>query len=58
MKAAVKALFWITAVPLTICSFGVLAFMFKETGWDVPFRWLCLVNLLCAIVMAYYEWRQ
>lgn len=32
----------------------VLVEMAKQTGWDVPFRWLCLAGLVAFIIDCYF----
>ena len=32
-------------LAVIFCSVGVAIFIFKEAGWEVPFRWLCIAGL-------------
>lgn len=33
---------------LMVAASVVLVEIFKGTGWDVPFRWLCLIGMFAA----------
>lgn len=47
IKYYILKIIWMP-LALIICMMAaaVVGFMFKEAGWDVPYRWLCLI---CAI---------
>jgi hypothetical protein len=43
-------LIWVPiAVMITMCASVVLTVMFKDIGWDVPFRWLCIIGLVAYV---------
>lgn len=48
-----KLIYYPIFITLGMVSAGVLIFMLKEVGWDVPLRWLCLIALL-AYAADYY----
>ena len=44
MKEWIFKLIWMPGTfVLMMCAGAVLTYIFKDTGWDVPFRWLCII---------------
>lgn len=50
MSAWIFKLIWIPILgTISLIAMGVVALIFKEVGWDVPFRWLFLIGGLALI---------
>ena len=44
-----KAIYYPISMVLGVCCALVLVYLVKETEWNAPFRWLCLINVIAII---------
>ena len=51
----IKIAFYATLIPVVMVSTAVAAFIFKEVGWAVPWRWLCIINLISFVALLIIE---
>ncbi len=50
MEAWIFKIVWMPIFIIVImCASAVIGVMVKDTGWDVPFRWLCIIGLIAFI---------
>ncbi len=50
-----KIVFFATLIPIVITNAAIAGIIFKECGWLVPWRWLCLICAISALSIVIME---
>jgi len=48
-----KIIYWPIIATVMLACIGILTLMLKDTGWEQPLRWLCIIAVFAYIADFY-----